>query len=122
MKTRLKQAGILVAAAAAMVQLVPGAAYAASEHRFCTVAQGGVCTITTSHASRGTVSIDVSSSDVTGSSVQWEIGGAGGYLCVGRVPDDGRVHSYNCFNVPAGTMRAGIFAGGGRNMELGLRF
>ncbi len=122
MNKRTKAALIVSATAATVTALMPSAAFAAGTSKSCGSSSGGVCTITTSHPSKGTVSIDVSSSNTTPNSVQWEIGGTGGYLCVGHVPDDGVVRSYTCSNVPAGTIRAGIFVAGGANMAVGVRW
>lgn len=121
MKSFVMKAAMATTAGLAAAAMLPGAAFAAGTSTTCRNS-GGVCTVTISHPSRGTVSIDVSSSNTTPDSVQWEIGGAGGYLCVGHVPDNGVVHSYVCSNVPAGTIRAGIFVAGGSTMAVGVRW
>jgi hypothetical protein len=121
MKKFVKSALVVATAAAAVTALAPTAAFAAGTSKTCRNS-GGVCTITTTHPSKGTVSVDVSSSNTTPNSVQWEVSGSGGYLCVGHVPDDGVVRSYTCANVPAGTIRAGIFVAGGSTMAVGVRW
>jgi hypothetical protein len=118
---RFVKGALVVATTVAVTALAPTAAFAAGTSKTCRNS-GGVCTITITHPSKGTVYVDVSSSNTTPDSVQWEVGGAGGYLCVGHVPDDGVVRSYSCANVPAGTIRAGIFAGGGSTMAVGVRW
>jgi hypothetical protein len=121
MKRFIKRAAVVATAMAAVTALAPTSAFAAGTSKTCRNS-GGVCTVTIVHPVRGTVSIDVSSSNTTPNSVQWEIGGAGGYLCVGHVPDDGVIRSYTCANVPAGTIRAGIFVAGGSTMAVGVRW
>ena len=122
MKRIIKRTLIVGAAIVLAAQLAPGKAFAAGVSISCRNT-GGVCTITMTHSVRGTVSLDVSSTGpATPKGAPWEISGPGGRLCSGYTPADGVVRSYICTNVAAGTIRGGIFAGGGSYMQVGLRY
>ena len=119
MPKTIVRASVIGAVAAAMLALLPAAAFAVGNSRMCPAANW--CAVKATGFPGGTISVDADSGGR--GTANWVMYGPNGYKCSRSFPASQAIASWSCNNAPAGTYSATVTPGEpGQRLAIGIRW